>query len=68
MANERLYTSRRQSIVTALVEALKVIDGTGNYVTNVYNNVHPRLKFWDEVEEYRESSISGVVESLILIL
>ena len=52
MANERLYTSRRQSIVTSLVEALKAIDGTGNYITNVYNNVHPRLKFWDEVEEF----------------
>jgi hypothetical protein len=52
MANERTYTSRRQSIVTSLVEALKAIDGTGNFVTNVYNNVHPRLKFWDEVEEF----------------
>lgn len=52
MANERNYTSRRQSIVTSLVTALKAIDGTGNFVTNVYNNVHPRLKFWDEVEEF----------------
>lgn len=52
MVNERTYTSRRQSIVTSLVEALKAIDGTGNFVTNVYNNVHPRLKFWDEVEEF----------------
>jgi len=52
MANERLYTSRRQSIVKSLVEALKAIDGTGSFVTNVYNNVHPRLKFWDEVEEF----------------
>lgn len=52
MANERLYTSRRQSIVTSLVTALKAINGTGNFVTNVYNNVYPRLKFWDEVEEF----------------
>lgn len=52
MANERNYTSRRQSIVASLVTALKTIDGTGNFVTNVYNNVHPRLKFWDEVEEF----------------
>ena len=52
MANERNYTSRRQSIVTSLVTALKAINGTGNFATNVYNNVHPRLKFWDEVEEF----------------
>lgn len=52
MAEERFYTSRRQSIITALVEALKEIDGNGDYLTNIYNNVHPRLKFWDEVEEF----------------
>lgn len=52
MATERNYTSRRQSIVAALVEALKEIDGNGDYESNVYDNVHPRLKFWDEVEEF----------------
>ena len=49
---ERNYTSRRQSIINALVTQLKLINGTGEYLTNVYNNVHPRLKFWDEVEEF----------------
>lgn len=52
MATQRNYTSRRQSIVAALVEALKEIDGNGDYESNVYDNVHPRLKFWDEVEEF----------------
>ena len=52
MAGERSYTSRRQSIVNALVAKLKTIDGTGNFLTNVYNNVSPRLKFWDEVEDF----------------
>jgi hypothetical protein len=49
---ERDYSTRRQAIVHSLVEKLKTIDGTGAYLTNVYQNVSPRLKFWDEVEEF----------------
>lgn len=49
---ERVYTTRRLSIVESLVVKLKEINGTGNYLTNVYQNVHPRLKFWDEVEDF----------------
>jgi len=48
----RTYTTRRQSIINALVDKLKGIDGTGEYLTNLFNNVHPRLKFWDEIEEF----------------
>ena len=48
----RLYTSRRMSIVNALVEKLKGIDGSSEMLSNVYDNVHPRLKFWDEVDEF----------------
>jgi len=49
---ERDFTSRRQSIINALVTQLKTIDGSGSFLSNVYNNVHPRLKFWDEVDEF----------------
>ena len=49
---ERAYTTRRLAIVEALVEKLKDINGTGNYRTNLFLNVSPRLKFWDEVEEF----------------
>ena len=52
MPNERRYTSRRYSIATALSDKLKQINGTGEYRTNLYENVHPRLAFWEEVEEY----------------
>ena len=52
MANERLYTSRRMNIVEALVVKLKDIDGSGAYLTDVNENVEPRLKFWDEIEEF----------------
>ena len=48
----RDYTTRRSSIVGALVEKLKDINGTGKFITDVNNNVSPRLKFWDEVEEF----------------
>lgn len=49
---ERNYTTRRLAIIDALVSKLKDIDGTGNYRTNLFENVSPRLKFWDEVEEF----------------
>lgn len=49
---ERNYTTRRLAITEALTEELKNIDGTGEYVSNLYDNVHPRLKFWDEVTQF----------------
>ena len=49
---ERTYTTRRLAIVESLVKELKQIDGTGEYLTNLFGQVSPRLKFWDEVEEF----------------
>ena len=48
----RTYTTRRQGIVNALVTKLKQIDGSGNYHINLGEQVEPRLKFWDEVDEF----------------
>ena len=48
----RDYTTRRLGIIEAMVSKLKDIDGTGQYLSNVNENVSPRLKFWDEVEEF----------------
>ena len=48
----RAYTTRRLGIVEALVEKLKDINGTGTFLSDVAGNVSPRLKFWDEVEEF----------------
>ena len=59
----RNYTGRRQSIVNALVSKLKLIDGTGEYLSIVYKNVHPRLKFWDEVEEFPAIHLNAGSES-----
>ena len=48
----RTYASRRKSIVDALVSKLKTINGQGAFLTDVGENVHPRMKFWDEVDEF----------------
>ena len=52
MSTERLYSTKRNYIVSAMAEKLKEIDGTGEYLTNLYQNVSPRLLFWDEVTEF----------------
>lgn len=50
--NHRLYTTRRSAIIDSLVTKLKTINATGGFLTDVYDNVHPRLKFWDEVDTF----------------
>ena len=52
MVDARIYTSRRQGILKALVEVLKSINGSGEYLSNLGDQVYPRLKFWDEIEEF----------------
>jgi len=52
MATNRTYTSRRYAIVEALAEKLKLIDGTNGFNADVGGNVHPRMLFWDEVDEF----------------
>ena len=44
--------SRRTSIVKALSEKFKEIDGTGQYKTNIFQNSFAKLKFWDEVQDF----------------
>ena len=48
----RTYTTRRQGIVNAIVTKLKQIDGSGTYHIDLAEQVEPRLKFWDEVDEF----------------
>lgn len=59
----RLYTTRRIAIVDAMVEVLKGINGTGEYLTNIYDNVSPRLKFWDEVTQFPAIHLNAGSES-----
>ena len=48
----RAYTTRRQSIVDGLVTVISTINGSGSFLSNLAGNVSPRLKFWDEVEDF----------------
>ena len=48
----RTYASRRKRIVDGLVTKLKTINGQGAFLSDVEENVHPTLKFWDEVDEF----------------
>jgi translation elongation factor EF-1beta len=54
--------TRRISIVTALAEKLKVIDGTGSYKTDLFGNSYPKLKFWDEVQDFPCTYLSAGTE------
>lgn len=44
--------SKRTSIIHALVEKFKAIDGNLPYQTNLSSNAYAKLKFWDEVEDF----------------
>ena len=59
----RDYTSRRMAIVQALVVKLKLINGNFPYRTNLYNNVEPKLLFWDEVQDFPAVHCSAGAET-----
>lgn len=44
--------SVRTSIVKALAEKFKLIDGSTGYKSNIYDNAYPKLKFWDECNDF----------------
>ena len=44
--------SKRTSIIKALTEKLRGIDGNYPYSTNLYGNAYAKLKFWDEVQDF----------------
>ena len=44
--------SARADIKSKLVTKFKEIGGTTPYISNLYNNVIGKLKYWDEVSDY----------------
>lgn len=44
--------SKRTSIVKALAEKFREINGSGQYNINLFNNSFAKLKFWDEVNDF----------------
>tara|TARA_Y100001937_G_C7112108_1_gene328163 strand:- start:35 stop:490 length:456 start_codon:yes stop_codon:yes gene_type:complete len=63
VTTNRTYTSRRANILNALAEKLKDIDGSGQFLTDLQNNVHPRLKFWDQVDQFPAVHLNAGSES-----
>ena len=63
MTTARTYTSRRANIVNALAEKLKDINGAGAFLSDVQNNVHPFLKFWDEVDQFPAVHLNAGAET-----
>ena len=59
----RTYTSRRANLLKAIAEKLKDIDGSGAFLTDLQNNVHPRLKFWDQVDQFPAVHLNAGSES-----
>ena len=54
--------SRRTSIIKALSEKLKNIDGI-QYKSNLFNNSFPRLEFWDNCSDFPAVYMSPGSES-----
>ena len=44
--------SRRTSIINAIANKFKSINGLSPYITNISNNSYPILKFWNEVNDF----------------
>ena len=44
--------SKRTSILKALIEKIKLIDGGTPYSVNIFKNAYPIIKFWDEVNDF----------------
>jgi len=59
----RQYTSRRLGIIEALANKLRNINGTDKFLSDLEGRVSPRLKFWDEVEDFPAVHINGGIES-----
>ena len=51
------------AIINALVDKFKLINGNFPYRSNLYNNVQPKLLFWDEVQDFPAVLVSAGSET-----
>ena len=59
----RDYVSKRSNIIEALVSELKNINGAGQFLTDLNNNVVGRLLFWDEIDDFPAVNLNAGSES-----
>jgi hypothetical protein len=57
--------TRRSSIVEALTDKLKSISYTNGYSTDLGEQAYPKMKFWDEIQEFPCLCIVAGAESII---
>lgn len=56
----RAYTTRRQQVVQALCDQINLIDGKGDWLTNVHGVAEPKLKFLgDQTNEISIHVVAG---------
>ena len=60
----RAQTSRRSAILNALANLFMQIDGTGTFRTQI-RDISPRLKFWDEIQEFPAVHMNAGSESRV---
>lgn len=48
----RLYTTRRTAISKALVDLIKDIDGTNDYVSNLSGQVYDKLRYIEDISDF----------------
>lgn len=58
-----MTVNARTSIVKAIQEKLKGINGTDGYNLNVYDNVYNVMKFWDEIQDFPAIYLTAGVEN-----
>lgn len=55
--------TKRQKIISTLVELFKQINGTSPYISNLFSNVKGKMVFWDEVNQYPLVALTAGSES-----
>lgn len=56
--------SKRRAIALALTDMLKnTLIGSNGYTTNIYGNVHSKLKYWNEVNDFPSIYMSAGTET-----
>jgi len=65
MSVSRVYSTRRVSIVTSLVNLFKTIDGSGAFTSNISQQIFGKLRFFSEVTEFPAVCVVASNESRI---
>lgn len=65
MTEARVYASKRSSIANGLVEVLKQIDGTDEFLSDLEGRVSAGLRFWDSIEEFPAVYITAGSEARV---